>query len=93
MPKHSSAQEIISERACAAYSSKTGRILHIHRVISYEGGGIPSDDALRAAALEHHKTLSPGKSRPLVETLIVDPAVLSGAGPKVDLKTKRLVRA
>jgi hypothetical protein len=90
---HSSSLKIISERACIVYDSATGDVLHIHHLIAYEGGDVPSDDEMHASALEYHKTFAQGETRPQIETLIVDRAELSTAVPKIDTKAKRLIRA
>jgi hypothetical protein len=79
-----------SEQACVVYEAKTGRVVHLHRVITLRGGKGPSKDAMEARALE----LAGGGSRAEVKVLHLDPESLqSGSAYKVDLKKLQLVQS
>ena len=82
--------EVQSDRACAVYDAKTGRIHHVHRVITLKGGAEPTPREIEARARE-----LAGKAGTVAkrwETLMVDPEKLQvRARHKVDVKTRSLV--
>jgi hypothetical protein len=82
--------EVQSDRACVVYDAKTGRILHVHRVITLRGGEDPSGPQIEARALELMRTDK--KKTPRVKTLLVDSKNFrSGTVPRVNVKTRSLV--
>ena len=82
--------EVQSDRACVVYDSKTGRILHVHRVITLRGGEDPTKPQIEARALE---LMTKGKKKaPKVKTLFVNPESLrAGAVHRVNVRTRALV--
>ena len=79
-----------SEKACVVYEAKTGRVVHLHRVITLRGGKAPSANAIEARALE----LAGQRSGAAVKVLHLDPeSVQSGSAYKVDLKKLKLVQS
>jgi hypothetical protein len=82
--------EIQSERACVVYHPRTGRILHLHRVITLRGGREPGAPQIEARAL----ALAAKKRRGPMRVLHVDPAALTpGVDYKVDVKKMSLSAA
>jgi hypothetical protein len=82
--------EVQSDRACVVYDSKTGRILHVHRVITLRGGEDPTGPQIEARALE---LMIKGKRKAAkVKTLLVDPQRLgAGSVHRVNIRTRSLV--
>ncbi|HEX7251609.1 MAG TPA: hypothetical protein VF376_01925 [Thermoanaerobaculia bacterium] len=82
--------EVQSDRACVVYDSKTGRILHVHRVITLRGGEDPTGPQIEARALE---LMTKGKRKTgKVKTLFVEPKSLrAGAVLRVNVRTRTLV--
>jgi len=83
---------VVSDRLCVVYERKTGRIIHMHRATTLEGGLIPEDDKVRVTALEHAARLHKEEKREHMETTFVDPKTYkAGAFHKIDLKTRKLI--
>jgi len=79
-----------SEKACVVYEAKTGRVIHLHRVITLRGGKAPSANAMEARALE----LVRQRSGASVKVLHLEAdSVQSGGAYKVDLKKLKLVQS
>lgn len=79
-----------SEQACVVYEAKTGRVVHLHRVITLRGGKAPTKNAMEARALE----LAGGGSRAAVKVLHLESESLqSGSAYKVDPKKLKLVQS
>lgn len=79
-----------SDRICAVYDAKTGRIHHLHRVITLKGGPSPSPAEIEARAIE--LAMEKGKSSAKFKTLHLSPEQLHpGARHKVDPKTGSLI--
>jgi hypothetical protein len=82
--------ETESDQACVVYDAKTGRIEHLHRVITLKGGTNPERSEIEARAMElagqkEKKTSS-------LKTLIVSPEKFRpGREHKVDLKTGLII--
>src|SRR5262249_57937141 len=66
--------EVQSDRACVVYDAKTGRILHVHRVITLRGGQDPTGPQIEARALELMMKSKKRTAKP--KTLFVDPESL-----------------
>jgi hypothetical protein len=78
-----------SEKACVVYEAKTGRIVHLHRVITLRGGKAPSASAMEARALE----LAGQRSASVKVLHLEADSVQSGSAYKVDLKKMKLVQS
>ena len=84
-------REVASDQACVVYDATTGRIHHVHRVVTLRGGAEPKRSDIEARAIEFasaHK----GAGKMQVKTLIVGPEQLhDGATHKVDPKKRSLI--
>jgi hypothetical protein len=79
-----------SENACVVYEAITGRVVHLHRVITLRGGKAPSANEMEARALE----LAGQRSGASVKVLHLEAeSVQSGRAYKVDLKKLKLVQS
>ena len=82
-----------SKKACVVYDAETGRMHHLHRVVTFEGGREPSDDEIAAAALRAFQELHADR-RGAFETLHVDHAAVEpGVKYRIDVHKKKLVRS
>jgi hypothetical protein len=82
--------ELESDHACAVYDAKTGRIEHVHRVITLKGGKTPERTEIEARAIE--MATRNGRAASQLKTLLVSADKLhEGARYKVDLKTGSLI--
>lgn len=84
------APKIKTTHTVALYSPDDGRVVHLHRVVTFEGGkSIGPDDAQREAheiARRHGRDL--GKLRTL---LVAGDLPAQGGGLRVDLASQKLV--
>jgi hypothetical protein len=55
----SSEQPVHSSTECVVYDQATGKIRHVHRVVTYAGGRAPSQDEIEADALRLANQLRP----------------------------------
>jgi hypothetical protein len=82
--------EVESEKACVVYEAKTGRIVHLHRVITLRGGKAPTESAIEAKALQ----LAGERSKAALKALHIDSkSVQSERAYAVDLKKLQLVES
>ncbi len=82
--------EVQSDRACVVYDPETGRIHHVHRVVTLRGGAEPQPHEIEARARE--LATKKGKDALRLKTLMVAPENLrSGAKHRIDVKTNSLV--
>jgi hypothetical protein len=82
--------EVQSDQACVVYDAQTGRIHHVHRVVTLRGGAEPPQDTIEARALE--LAAKKGRNVSQLKTLMVPPERLHpGATHKVDPDTSSLV--
>jgi hypothetical protein len=82
--------EVESDQAWVVYDAKTGRIHHVHRVVTLKGGTQPESSDVEARVMDIVATKG-GKVSQL-KTLVVSPEQLHpGATHKVDVKKKSLV--
>ena len=83
-------REIASEQTCVVYDA-TGRIHHVHRVVTLRGGTEPKRSDIEARALEIARTRK-GARKTQVKTLMVAPDQLqAGSTHKVDPKKRALL--
>ena len=89
--------EIASQQLCVVYDPRTGKILHVHQVITLEGASAPKPEKVAARAMElAGKLIAPGISsrRQQMRTLNASPEAFAEPGAKkVDLKRLRVVAA
>jgi len=82
--------EIESDQACAVYDANTGRVEHLHRVITLKGGTKPERSKIEARAMEF--ATENAKKTSQLKTLLVSPEQLHlGTAHKVDLKTGSII--
>jgi len=82
--------EVQADQVCAVYDEKTGRIHHVHRVITLKGGSHPSRKEIESRAIEHAKR--EGKTSSNLKTVHLSPDQLHpGATHKINPKTGLLV--
>jgi hypothetical protein len=85
-------REIASEQACVVYDATTGRIRHVHRVVTLGGGTEPKRSDIEARALEIARRTHKGTRTMQVKTLMVAPDQLqAGSTHKVDPKKRSLI--
>jgi hypothetical protein len=81
--------EVASDQACVVYDAKTGRIQHVHRVITLRGGDEPKRSEIETRAIDAARKSSPKLQ---LKTLVVPSEQLyPGATHKVDPKKRSLV--
>jgi len=85
------ASPIVSERLCLVYKPISGEIIHVHRVVTFEGGTQPPEDEMsRHALLLAQRRIG---TRDQLEVLHVDPSTLESAYRyRVNHQKKALVR-
>jgi len=82
--------ELESDQACIVYDANTGRIQHLHRVITLKGGTKPEPSEIEARAMEF--AAQKGKKTSQLKTLLVSSEQLHlGTAHKVDLKTGSII--
>jgi hypothetical protein len=82
--------EIESDQACVVYDAKTGRIEHLHRVITLRGGTNPERSEIETRTME--LAGQNGKKTSRLRTLIVSPEQFRpGREHKVDLETGSII--
>jgi hypothetical protein len=82
--------EVQSDRAWVVYDEETGRIQHVHRVVTLKGGVEPEEGEVEARVLKMSAKRGGAASR--LKTLVVTPAQLdAGATHSVDPKRRALV--
>jgi hypothetical protein len=78
---------IVGQLACVVFDEDDGAVVHAHGAICLEGGEMPDEAAFQQRALEVAKQASDRGDRKL-QTLMIDPAEMSGGPMRVDLATK-----
>jgi hypothetical protein len=88
-----SGMTVRSTKACVVYDKETGRVCHVHRVVTFEGGREPDDDEIAANVfLSFHRLHADRQGA--FEILQVDPAAIEpGNKYRVDLQTKALIQS
>ena len=82
--------EVEVDQLCAVYDAKTGRIHHVHRVITLKGGPHPGRKEIESRALEYAKR--EGNTTLDLKTVHLSPDQLHpGATHKINPKTGLLV--
>lgn len=82
--------ELESDQACAVYDPNTGRIEHVHHVITLKGGTKPERSVIEAKAIEF--ATQKGEKTSQLKTLFVSPEKLRpGTVLKVDLKRGSII--
>jgi hypothetical protein len=82
--------EIESDQVCAVYDAKSGRIEHLHRVITVKGGTNPKRSEIEARAMELAR--QKGKKTLHLKTVLVSPEQFRpGRVHTVDLKTGSII--
>jgi hypothetical protein len=84
--------KVVSEKLCVVYDAK-GKVVHMHKVSTMEGAVTPSDDLIKARALEHaEKMKNVGISATKLKAVLVEPKSFHpGSSHTIDLKTLTLV--
>lgn len=91
MKTAASQMPVRSNKLCVVYDPESGRMHHLHRVVTFEGGSEPSPEQIAADALKAFHGLHAGRHGKF-ETLHVDhDAIEPGKKYRVDVQTKRLV--
>lgn len=86
--------KIASESACVVYHSKTGDIVHVHRVANFDGAMTHEASKIEARALELALNLDQERDRTNLRTLSVNSEdIRPFARYKVDLRHQTLVEA
>jgi hypothetical protein len=80
---------VVGQLACVVFDEEDGAVVHAHGAICLEGGEMPDEDTFQQRALELAKQASDLGDRNL-QTLMVDPAEMSGGPMRVDVATKRV---
>jgi hypothetical protein len=80
---------VVGQLACVVFDEDDGTVVHAHGAICLEGGEMPDEVALLERAVELAKRSSDLGGRKL-QTLMIDPAEMSGGPMRVDLATKRV---
>jgi hypothetical protein len=82
--------EVESDQAWVVYDEKTGRIQHVHRVVTLKGGTEPKRSEIEARVMDI--AAKKGRDVSQSKTLMVSPDQLQpGATHKVDPKKRTLV--
>lgn len=80
--------EVESERVFLVHDAKTGKIVHVHRVVTHRGAQSPSDDVAQKRALE----LAEHFGHPVKKLNVVRvDGYKSGGTQKVDVKSGKLI--
>jgi hypothetical protein len=83
-------RRISSTKSCVVFDKAKGTILHVHHVLTIEGGQETSDSEVEKKALE--LAISRGINASKVDVLSVDPKLFEQhARYKVDVKKQTLV--
>src|SRR5688500_9979587 len=86
----SSTAELEYHQVCIVYQRRSGKIVHVHEVLTLRGGETPTNEQVEARAVELAATKL--KDRAALATLHVDPATLRpGIVYKVNVKARKLV--
>lgn len=80
---------IVGQLACVVFDEDDGTVVHVHGAVCLEGGEMPDEATFQQRALELSKKSSDLGARKL-QTLLIDPAALSGGPMRIDLTTKRV---
>lgn len=80
---------VVGQLACVVFDEDDGTVVHAHGAVCLEGGEMPDEAAFQQRALELAKQSSDLGARKL-QTLLIDPAEMSGGPMRVDLATKRV---
>ena len=82
------APPIIDDQLCVVYQADTGAIVHVHRVTTYQGGQLPTEEAIRSRAIAHlHAFQQERVSSPLKTVLLAPEQIEPGTFYKIDLET------
>jgi hypothetical protein len=93
MNRMGSTVPIHSKKACVVYDSASGRIRHVHNVVTFVGGREPTDEQIAADALQAVNSLPKPYGGVLQVLHIPHGAVEPGKTYRVDLNKKGLVPA
>ncbi len=79
-----------SSQTCVVYDAQTGRILHVHQVVTLHGGEAPTDHEIESRALA--LAANDRRQRSQMRVLHVNPESLSpGERYRVDLEKQALL--
>jgi hypothetical protein len=82
--------EVQSDHACVVYDAKTGRIHHVHRVVTLKGGEEPKPGEIESRAT--HIAAQKGRNASELKTLMVAPDRFQpGAKHRVDPQKGTLI--
>ena len=89
--------QVAAHQTCVVFDNKTGKVAHIHDCITFEGAEIPSKEHVESRAMQLTRQIAatrPGIKLDRLEVLHVKPEELEHVlGPRVDVKTRKLVQA
>ena len=89
--------QVAAHQTCVVFDKKTGKVAHIHDCITFEGAEIPSKEHVESRAMQLTRQIAatrPGIKLDRLEVLHVKPEELEHVlGPRVDVKTRKLVQA
>jgi hypothetical protein len=82
--------KVAAEKCCVVFEPSSGRIRHVHRVITMAGADERSEQAITERALTLAKKY--GAANAKLDVIHVDPKVLADRGRfQVDVKNRKLV--
>jgi len=85
-------KQIRSKKSCVVYDAASGRIHHLHDVITFEGGREPAEEQIAADALRVVAGLARPPKGELHVLHIVHESMERGKRYRVDVGRKELVR-
>ncbi|WP_137389349.1 hypothetical protein [Rhodoligotrophos defluvii] len=93
---HSPGLRVIDHQACVVFDRDTGNVAHIHDSITFEGGEMPSREAIEARAMELARQFAaerPGIDLDRLDILHVSPEEVEEVMvPRVDVQARKLVQ-
>ena len=91
MSTFGSGMTVRSKKACVVYDAQSGQVCHVHRVVTFEGGREPNENAIAADALLAFHGAHPGRHGAFETLHVDDAAVEPGKKYRVDVGKKALV--
>ena len=82
---------IYSKKSCVVYDSSSGKIHHLHNVVTFVGGSEPSEEQIEADALQVVAGLHRPPGGDLRVLHIPHGSLLRGKSYRVDVEKKELI--
>jgi hypothetical protein len=82
---------IYSKKACVVYDARTGRLHHVHRVVTFVGGREPSEEQMTRDALHAFKGPPMGHSGEFHTLQVRHDAIEPGKSYRIDHHKRALV--